>query len=272
MAPSSAAARRAQRLQQIRRQDAAYATYQAAEYRHTKQRAERAAVDDAERRWDAERSQREARLAQQYEAAMAAVGQGHADAQSAEQRSVERASEQYWAFVRSQQSERQRDERALAAAMQERDARERPRAERVDRLRHVAEVEQRRAAVVVQAQERAAQPPAPAEPEAPQPCAVASTSTHLHAARPAAVVREEASTTAFDAARSEAAKAAAARQREIDAAEARDHAAAARGRSALLQVRTDKVRAPQLPCSSRRRLTACARARTHSCGSKRRTC
>jgi len=136
----------------------------------------------------------------------------------------------------------------------------------------VAEVEQRRAAVVVQAQESAAQPSAPAEPEAPHPSAVASTSTHLHAARPAAVVREEASTTAFDAARSEAAKAAAARQREIDAAEARDHAAAARGRSALLQVRTDKVRASQLPCSSRRRLTACARARAHSCGSKQRTC
>lgn len=245
-------ARRLRRLQQTRAQDAAHATHLAVEYKRSKHVVEEAAVVQLDREFTSERAGREARLRGQYEAAMATLGQGHVGAQRAHKEHVEHASEQYWAFVRSQQAERHRSEAARTEATRERLKREQPRTDLVNRLRRVAEVEQDRAIVAaadgrVTAQRSAA--PAATEPAAS--ANVPSTNTHLHAVCAPVVVREERTTTAFEAARAVSDEAAALRRQTAGAEAARELVASARGKQALALLRTDQVRAqfPKRRCS-----------------------
>ena len=247
------AERRLQRLQQIRAQDAAYSTQLALEAKRSKHAVEAAAVSSLDRAFAAERATRELQLREQYDAAMAVVGEGHAGAQQAHTQHVERASEQYWAFVRSQQAEQHRNQAAQTQATHERLQREKPHTDLVQRKRRVAEVEQERAAAAAAtaaaATAAAARQQIPAPLEAYPPASgtdAPSTFTHLHAVRAPVVVRET-EETAFDAARLESERLAAARRQDADIDAARSKAAAERGKDALARLRTDQVRARAFP-------------------------
>ena len=244
MVRATVQARRVQRLQQLRNQDAAYSAQLAVESKRSRHAAEDAAMASFGQEFEAERAARELYLQEQYNAAMAGIGQGHALAREAETQIVARASEQYWAFVRAQQAEQHRSQAAREEAENARQHREAPRTDLLKRLHRVKEVEQDRAAAAAAAAAAATRrPPAIIEVVERDSTHTPSTATHLHALRTPVVVRETcaANATAFEAARAESEKAAAARRKDADAEAARIKAAADRGKEALARMKSDQV-------------------------------
>ena len=242
MVRATVQARRVQRLQQLRNQDAAYSAQLAVESKRSRHAAEDAAMASLGQEFEAERAARELQLQEQYNTAMAGIGQGHALAREAEAHIVARASEQYWSFVRAQQAEQHRSQAAREEAKNARQHREAPRTDLLKRLHRVKEVEQDRAAAAAAAA-ATRQPPAAMEVVERDPTHTPSTATHLHAVRTPVVVREAgaANATAFEAARAESEKAAAARRKDADAEAARIKAAADRGKEALARMKSDQV-------------------------------
>ena len=207
MVRATVQARRVQRLQQLRNQDAAYSAQLAVESKRSRHAAEDAAMASLGQEFEAERAARELQLQEQYNTAMAGIGQGHALAREAEAHIVARASEQYWSFVRAQQAEQHRSQAAREEAKNARQHREAPRTDLLKRLHRVKEVEQDRAAAAAAAA-ATRQPPAAMEVVERDPTHTPSTATHLHAVRTPVVVREAgaANATAFEAARAESEK------------------------------------------------------------------
>eukprot|EP01050_Picozoa_sp_SAG11_P012576 SAG11_NODE_1405_length_5002_cov_4.030797_3_plen_295_part_00 len=139
------AARRIERLKQVRAQEAAFSKRLVRERESKMFALERDAIAQAARDWQRDRAAREAQLDADYSTAVSTIGQGHAIAQDERTQAEDVARQQYWAFVRGRADEGRRYTAALQSTRLEQQNRECNRADIVDRRKAVLEIEKQRA-------------------------------------------------------------------------------------------------------------------------------
>jgi hypothetical protein len=262
--------RRKQRWRQLRSMDKAYSAHLAQEYKRSKLQAADTLAAEACREWAEDRGRREAALQAEYDAALASIGRAHEAAAVVSRGTEQRASEQYWAFVRSQEAELARHERAASEARRRREEAARPRVELLERRRRAREqsavvsahaVAQARSTAAARSRQRprsAPQQPAvggeasASEPADERGALPVSTSTHVHAmgrrgGGPAhtfsAPSTSSSCSSAFELAQARALEADTQREAAGRAASVQRGAAEERGREALARVRRQKQRA-----------------------------